>query len=217
MYFEIGIRRRVGKTVRLFCKRKHRTVFFCGLSTLEKVKEVMLMAIVVYFSHTSENYVEGDIRELKVGNTAVAAAKMAEQLGISAVEIKPAIPYPKGYQETVDAAKKEKKENARPNYEIAEVDWREHQEILLGYPIWWGTFPMVVAAFLEANDFSGKDIYPFCTHEGSGLGSSVADVRALCPDSQVHPGLSIRGSKAGKADKIIKNWLTQLAIGRSPK
>jgi len=45
--------------------------------------------------------------------------------------------------------------------------------------------PMAVRAFLEEYDFSGKTIVPFCTHEGSGLGSSVRDIAKLCPGAEM--------------------------------
>ena len=51
--------------------------------------------------------------------------------------------------------------------------------ICLGYPDWWGTIPMAVLTFLDSYDFSGKTIVPYCTHEGSGLGSSERDIKKL--------------------------------------
>ena len=52
---------------------------------------------------------------------------------------------------------------------------------------------MAVFTFLEAYDFSGKTILPFCTHEGSGLGRSEGDIRKICPGAKVLKGLAIRG------------------------
>ena len=49
--------------------------------------------------------------------------------------------------------------------------------IYIGYPNWWGTMPMAVFTFLESYDFSGKTIIPYCTHEGSGMGSSERDIK----------------------------------------
>lgn len=49
--------------------------------------------------------------------------------------------------------------------------------------------PMCVCTFLEHFDFTGKTIRPFCTHEGSGLGHSEADIRGLCPGAKVERGL----------------------------
>ncbi|MDR2451707.1 MAG: hypothetical protein LBE85_08065 [Candidatus Accumulibacter sp.] len=35
---------------------------------------------------------------------------------------------------------------------------------------------MAFFTFLEQYDFTGKTLIPFCTHEGSRLGRSVADI-----------------------------------------
>jgi hypothetical protein len=52
-----------------------------------------------------------------------------------------------------------------------------------GYPNWWETLPMALIAFLEKYDSAGKRLIPFCTHEGSQLGRSGADIQTLCPHS----------------------------------
>ena len=72
--------------------------------------------------------------------------------------------------------------------------------------------PMVVFTFLGKYDFSGKTIIPFCTHEGSGMGSSERDISTLCPNAKLLPGLAIRGSDAGQSDKIIREWLESNAL-----
>ncbi len=84
--------------------------------------------------------------------------------------------------------------------------------IYIGYPNWYGTMPMAVFAFLEAYDFSGKTIVPFCTHEGSGLGGSERDIQKLCPTAEVLPGLAIQGGSVERADKDVTNWLKKLDL-----
>lgn len=66
--------------------------------------------------------------------------------------------------------------------------------------------PMPVFTFLEHFDFSGKTIRPFCTHEGSGLGHSVEDIRRLCPGARVEPGLAIRGTGVQAAEPALRAW-----------
>lgn len=81
------------------------------------------------------------------------------------------------------------------------------EKIYLGYPNYWGTMPMAMFTLLEHFDFAGKTILPFCTHEGSGLGSSARDIRRLCPGADVRPGLAITGSRAAQAEKEVKKWI----------
>ncbi len=83
----------------------------------------------------------------------------------------------------------------------------DYDIVYLGYPNWWGTMPMAVWTFLEAYDFSGKTIVPFCTHEGSRMGNSEQDIKKLCPEATVLKGLPIKGSDVEKADKNIEAWI----------
>ena len=53
---------------------------------------------------------------------------------------------------------------------------------------------------------------PYCTHEGSGLGSSERDIKKLCPNAKVLSGLAIRGGSVERADKDVANWLKKLDL-----
>lgn len=61
-------------------------------------------------------------------------------------------------------------------------------------------------------DFAGKTIIPFCTHEGSGMGSSEHDIKNLCPNAKVLTGLAIRGGSVGRADNDLTSWLKKLNL-----
>lgn len=51
-------------------------------------------------------------------------------------------------------------------------NWESYDTVLIGYPIWWGIAAWPVDGFIEANDFTGKTVVPFCTSASSGLGES---------------------------------------------
>lgn len=82
----------------------------------------------------------------------------------------------------------------------------EYDTIVLGYPNYWGTFPMAVATFLERYDFTGKTILPFCTNEGSGMGSSESDIGKAARGATVGKGLAITGSQAAGSKEAVKEW-----------
>jgi len=169
-------------------------------------------AIVIYFSHTGENYAVGVISE---GNTAKVAKLIAKATGAELYEIKEAVPYPENYKECVDLAKKEKQSKARPKFAGEAPDLSEYTTIYLGYPNWWGDAPMVVYTFLEAVDLKEKTVLPFCTHEGSGLGSTAKNLAAALPDTHVElKGLAIYGHTAQKDEdatkKAVNKWLEAL-------
>ena len=66
---------------------------------------------------------------------------------------------------------------------------------------------MAVFTFLEGHDFFGKIILPLCTHEGSGMGRSEADIQAACPGAKVEKGLAVTGGKVAQAENDIRKWL----------
>lgn len=168
--------------------------------------------LIAYFSRRGNNYVNGRIMNLPIGNTEVIAKKIQELTGGDMFEIKTVKTYPEDYTETTEVAKEEKWQNARPELANKLDDISSYDVIFLGYPNWWGTMPMAVFTFLESYDFAGKTIVPFCTHEGSGMGSSERDIKKLCPNARVLPGLAIRGSNVNKADKDVADWLKRLDL-----
>lgn len=163
--------------------------------------------LIAYYSRKGQNYLGGRIVNLSVGNTEVVANKIKSFIGGDLFEIKTAKPYPTNYTETTEVAKAEKKADARPELSSHVGKMDEYDIIFLGYPNWWGTFPMAVFTFLEEYDFSGKTIIPFCTHEGSGIGRSESDIKKLCPEAKVLAGVAIRGGSVAGADSLVENWL----------
>lgn len=163
--------------------------------------------LVAYFSRKDENYVSGMLKYLEVGNTEVAAGMIQKLTGADIFKIEPRQEYSKGYNDCIAEAQEDQRRNARPELKTYPESIREYDTIYLGYPNYWGTMPMAVFTFLEHFDFSGKKIRPFCTHEGSGMGSSVSDIRRLCPGADVESGLAIQGGSVQKAENKIKQWL----------
>lgn len=163
--------------------------------------------LVVYFSRKDENYVNGMIRNLDIGNTEVAADIIQKLTGADIFKIEPRQEYSKDYNECIAEAQEDQRRDARPELKNYPGSIGEYETIYLGYPNYWGTMPMAVFTFLEHFDFTGKTIKPFCTHEGSGMGSSVKDIKRLCPGAQVESGLAIQGTSVQKAENKIQQWI----------
>ena len=169
-----------------------------------------MKSLIAYFSRKGNNHVNGEIVFLPVGNTEVAAKKLREMTGGDLFEIRRAEPYPEDYRACVQESVKELKEGARPPLADPLPDLSGYDRIYLGYPNWCGTMPMPVFTFLASCDLGGKEICPFCTNEGSGLGRSEEDLKAACPGARVLPGLALRGSEVAQADDAIKSWLASI-------
>lgn len=171
----------------------------------------MSKELIVYFSRKGNNYVNGSIRNLAVGNTEIVAKMIQELTGADMFQIEPVIEYAADYNECTEEAQRDKRANARPEFKNAPQDISEYDTIYLGYPNYWGTMPMHVWTFLEKYDFTGKTIKPLCTHEGSGLGSSEKDIEKICPKATVLKGLAIYGSRVNTAKKDIEIWLSKIS------
>ena len=166
--------------------------------------------LIAYYSRAGYNYVNGDIVNLPVGNTEVAANMIQKLTGSDIFRIDTVKTYPEGYQETTEVAREELRGNARPEISGQVDNMADYNFIYLGYPNWWGTMPMAVFTFLEAYDFGDKTIIPFCTHEGSGMGSSERDIEKICAGAGVLKGLAIRGGSVHGAQDEITDWLRDL-------
>lgn len=172
----------------------------------------MAKVLIAYFSHEGEAYAEGKIVTLKIGNTKAAVQMMEKMTGADVFRIETVKPYPFSHMETVTIAQAEQREDARPELKGNDINVEAYGTVILGYPNWWGTIPMAVCTFLESHDFSGKTILPLCTHEGSGMGHSEADIKAICPGAKIGKGLAIKGSKVNSAEKSIEEWLSSAGL-----
>lgn len=148
----------------------------------------------------------------RTGNTETVANMIAEETRGTLFAIVPETPYPEEYSACTTVAQQEQNDNARPALATHVENMDEYEVIFVGYPIWWGTMPMMLFTFLEEYDFNGKTIVPFCTSGGTGLGRSVSDIRTLCPDATVADGFTVSGSSAATAQDRVADWIAGLNL-----
>lgn len=165
-----------------------------------------MSALVAYFSRAGQNYGHGGIVNLAKGNTEILAEAIADGLGLPHFKIETVEPYPEDYYATTDQAKAEKRDDDRPAIKGPLPSLDGVDTLILGYPNWWGTVPMAVKTFLDAYDLTGMTIAPFCTNEGSGLGSSEPDLAQTYPAATLVRGLSITGSAAAGSTGQAVRW-----------
>jgi flavodoxin len=154
------------------------------------------------------------------GNAKALAGQIAQETGGDLLEIKTAKAYPDIYNECIEVAKQEQNNNARPILSGGVTNMAQYGTVLLCYPNWWGTLPMGVFTFLEAYDFSGMTMYPLVTHGGSRFGSSLDDIKKLCPRVTIGEGLSISAFDSNPKDatrvtvpnRDVSSWLRKVGI-----
>ncbi len=145
-----------------------------------------------------------------VASTELLATYIHDAVGGDIVKITPEKDYPEDYNGTADAAKAERDNDERPAFLPLEVNPEDYDVIFVGYPMWWYTLPMVMYAFFDAYDFSGKTIVPFNTHAGSGNGGTYAEIATFEPNATVLDGLAVSGSRAANAQDDVLAWLNGL-------
>lgn len=97
--------------------------------------------------------------------------------------------------------------NSRPALADRDAPVAGHDVILLGFPVWWYTAPTIINTFLEAYDFTGKDIVLFATSGGSGLGQTAADLSHSCPGVHIRNGKLLNGNPS---EASLRQWVASL-------
>lgn len=112
------------------------------------------------------------------GNTEAVAGYIANATGGNLFELVPAEPYSDEDLDYTNDGSRVVYEHDNPDARDIELvestvsDWDSYDTVFIGYPIWWGIAAWPVDGFIEANDFTGKTVIPFCTSASSGLGES---------------------------------------------
>jgi flavodoxin len=150
-------------------------------------------SLIVYFSRT--------------GNTRELAGQIHELIGGDQQELETVAPYPEDYEAVKAQARREQASGYKPALTTKVANIRSYDLVYVGTPIWWATLPPPVRTFLSEYDLSDKTIVPFVTHAGSGFGSVVGDIAALCPRSVLVKGIAVWGKEAKSARSTVAEWL----------
>lgn len=162
--------------------------------------------LIVFFSHAGENYAVGNV---KVGNTKLVADEIQRVTGGDKFEIVAEKNYDMPYDELTKLAKEELNRNEKPAFKSS-IDIDKYETIFIGGPVWWGTYPQVMFTYFDRYDLNGKTIIPFTTHEGSGLGNVVSDLKKLYPNAKFREAFSIYGHESRKDLSKVGQWLKRL-------
>ena len=163
--------------------------------------------LVVYYSKPGETYTTDGIINLKKGNTQEVAERIQKLAKADIFRVETVKAYPDEYKKLIDVAKEELNDKARPAIK-GDIDISKYDTVYIGWPCWWGTLPMCMFTFIEKHDWTGKTVIPFTTHEGSGFGSGLRDLKAAVKGATVTKGLSLRGTIARSSDAQIEKFVT---------
>jgi flavodoxin len=179
---------------------------FCNGQTT-KNQNNMGKSIVIFFSHAGDNYSVGNV---KVGNTKIVADYISEIAGAEQFEIVTHKYDGMAYTPLTRLAQEEAGKGELPPYEGKAPDLSQYDTVFIGGPIWWGTYPQVMFTFFKDYDLNGKTIVPFTTHEGSGLGSVVSDLKKAYPRAKFAQSFSIYGHEVRTGKEKVEKWVKGL-------
>lgn len=123
-------------------------------------------------------------------------------------EILPVTPYPEEYTPCTEVALEERDSNARPKIKDLPASIDEYDTILIGYPIWWHTAPMIIGTFLENYDLTGIEVYPFtqsASMDEEQFEQSMEFVRGCAGNGNVHNGLFANADDEAAIEEYLKN------------
>lgn len=190
--------------------------------TKDECERCVSDALKVGYRHidTSQTPVNPDAEVLVVyysatGNTEGVANHIATLTGGNTFELVPVDPYTSADLRYTD-------ENSRvvqeyENEELRDVElvsatpenWENYDTVFIGYPIWWGIAAWPVNGFIEANDFTGKTVIPFCTSSSSGLGQSGELLAEMAGTGNWLEGQRF-SSRA--SESTVRDWLESIGI-----
>lgn len=146
------------------------------------------------------------------GVTKGVAEKLAKAAGAELFEIVPEQPYT---DEDLNWNNKQSRSSVemndrscRPGISTTVSDMGQYDCLFLGFPVWWYREPSIIDTFLEAYDFSGKTIVPFCTSGGSGLGETAGNMRSLAKEADVWDG---KRFSSGVSEEELKTWVSGMS------
>ncbi len=125
------------------------------------------------------------------GETEYMAEYIKELTGGDIYEIEADKIYPYKDEEVIAEARREYEENEYVGLYNAPPDLGQYDMVYLGFPVWNGRLPQVVKTFVNEAGINGKNIKPFTACNKDGLGESVNELYALCPDGIIENGIEV--------------------------
>lgn len=182
------------------------TMSGCNSQTVKNTGN-MKNSIVIFFSHAGDNYSVGNI---EVGNTKIVADYITELTGAAQYEIVTHKYDGMAYTPLTQLAKEEANKGELPPYEGSAPDLSGYDTVFIGGPVWWGTYPQVMFTLFKDINLDGKTVYPFTTHEGSGLANCVSDIKKAFPKANVQKGFSMYGHEVRTEKAKVEKWIKGL-------
>ena len=157
--------------------------------------------LVVYFSAT--------------GTTEGVAQAIADTVGADLFKVVPSDPYTSDDLNWTNNDSRVSREHNDEGLRVVALEstdvdgWDDYDTVFIGYPIWWGIAAWPMSSFVAVNDFTGKNVVPFCTSLSSGIGQSG---KLLAELADAGTWLDGQRFSRGSSEADIASWVNGLNL-----
>lgn len=159
-----------------------------------------MSTLVVYFSFT--------------GSTKFIAEKIAETMNADIAQLKTSKEYPaEGFKKYFFGGKSVIF-GEKPDLVNEPIDWNRYDTIIIGTPVWAGSFAPPIKSFISQYKIRGKRIALFASHGGGGAKKCFAKLKKelsgnefICEIDFVEP----KKNREGNTSKAVK-WARSIAV-----
>ena len=159
-----------------------------------------MSTLVVYFSFT--------------GSTKFIAEKIAETMNADNAQLKTSKEYPADGFKKYFFGGKSVIFGEKPDLVNEPIDWNRYDTIIIGTPVWAGSFAPPIKSFISQYKIRGKRIALFASHGGGGAKKCFAKLKKelsgnefICEIDFVEP----KKNREGNTSKAVK-WARSIAV-----
>lgn len=164
-------------------------------TTQKKEEAPEKKVLVVYYSQT--------------GATEKVAKEIQQQLNADIEAIEVENPYDGDFNATIARCQKEMESGEMPTVKPLKANIDDYDIIMIGYPVWFGTYARPIASLIESQKFEGKKVVTFCTFGSGGLQSSTSDLKAALPNAEVIEGYGVRNARINSIKEELNRFLIE--------
>lgn len=181
------------------CKSSKLTTEQNGVETVNELPTVITSNFVVTFSTT--------------GHTFNVAQYISNTLQADSMHLKAEQEYSKEDTDISNENCRAKQESEDPNCRpsiLAPVEYSaDYTNIFIGFPIWYDKAPRVIYSFMDSFDFTGKNVYLFCTSEESSIDNALNDLKTTYPNVNIIAGERFAQNAT---QEEVNAWLAELGV-----
>ena len=145
------------------------------------------------------------------GRTKKLAERFAQLAEADLYEITPEVPYTKAdikYTNPLSRCNKEWIGKKDVPVSGSVEGFEDYDVVLIGYPVWYNSFPNVVATFAKGYDWSGKKVGLFATSGGSGIGKAADRFASIAKGDVIVSGAERFDPDATEAE--LTSWIKEI-------